>query len=208
MRRPSWGRRAVLGTKILSICTQASPSPRGTTATSLGFMLLPHWASLLTSSAGLENTFVNLLLPGLHLCYTSIQVPKPSCSVTVLSWATYNCFGHCSVCSEGLHLISGASQACLFTTPAEGLGSPKEVLARQGSRGCSKSSSEISSQPHSLVHHTGPSPSTPRGTGCHVWAPGWLELHPPLPVNAHSLEPGSQATRPTARSYRMRRIQE
>lgn len=199
VERPSWGRRAVLETKVLSTYTQASPSPCGTTATSLGLMILPHWASLFTSPAGLETLLVNLLLPGLHLCYTSIQVSKPSCSGTVLSWATCNCFSHCSGCSNGLHLNSVASQVCLSTTLEEGLCSPKEVLARWGLGDARKSSSEISSQPHSLVHHTGPSSSTPRGTGCHVWAPRWLELHPPLPVNTCSLEPGSQATNPSAR---------
>lgn len=106
-----------------------------TTVISLGLMLLPRWASLPTSCAGLENVLVNLLFPDLRLCYTSIQVPKPSCSVSVLSWDTYNCFSHYSGCSEGLHLNNGDSQVCPSTTLTEGLCSPKEVLTKQGSRG-------------------------------------------------------------------------
>lgn len=79
-KETKWGERAVLGTKVLSTCTQTSSSPCGTTATSLGLMFLPHWAPLLTPSAGLENILINLLLPDMDTCVpevTKIQVPKP-----------------------------------------------------------------------------------------------------------------------------------
>lgn len=155
------GEKGSPGTKVLITSTQASPSPCGTTATSLGLMLFPHWASLLTLSAGLENILVNLLLPDLHLCYTSVQVAKPSCSVPELSRVTYNCFSHYSGCSEGLCLNYGASGVCPSTHPQKGCAHRRRSWLGRAQGDANKSSSEISSQPHSLVHHTGPSSSTP-----------------------------------------------